>query len=613
MCVIIRYNLFWKGKAKLSQIKSRKDIEEKYKWKLEDIFTSDEEWEKATGEVLRRAGKLSEKSGKIAESADSLLHVLSELDGIGESLLSVTAYACMRRDEDNEVSKYRAMADRCGDIESEVASLLSFTEPELVAAGKERVEELMTQKEELIPYKHFFDNLFREAEHILDERSEKILAMSSPMGEAAHDVFSAMNNADIKFGEITGEDGAATELTHSRYALFLESENREVRRAAYEAMYKQYKSFKNTFAAMYAGNVKGDLFYARTRGYKSSLEMRLSDSAVSENVYTQLLDDVNGGLSVLGDYLELRKKALGLSELRMYDLYAPIVPADKGNISYEDACEMVLGAVAPLGEQYVSDMRRAFSERWIDVYENRGKTSGAYSWGDNTTHPYVLLNYQGSLEDVFTLAHEMGHAMHSYYTNKTQPSVYRDYKIFVAEVASTVNENLLLEYLLRDAEGERRAYLLGRKAEAIRTTFYRQAMFAEFEKKAHGMYASGMPLTAESLCKTYGEINKKYYGRSAVCDENISYEWARIPHFYTSFYVYQYATGFAAATRIKELVMKDVAAAERYVEFLHGGNSDYPLELLKRAGVDLTSSEPAKSVVGDLAAAVEELEKLLDK
>ena len=596
----------------MAEVKDRKDITEEYKWRLEDIFPSDADWEKAAGEVVRRAETLSGMSGKIADSAENLLSVLTELDEIGESLLSVVAYACMRRDEDNGVSKYRAMADRCGDIESEVASLLSFVEPELVAAGEKKIAEFMAEKA-ISVYRHFFDNLFREAEHILDGKSEKILAMSSPVGEAAHDIFSAMNNADIKFGEIDGEDGKPCELTHGRYSLFLESANRRVRRDAYEAMYKQYRSFENAFAAMYAGNVKGDLFYARTRGYSSSLQMRLSDSAVPEEVYTRLIDDVNAGLPVLEDYLAIRKKALGLDELCMYDLYTPIVPEEKSDIPFEEACEIVLEAVKPLGEQYVEDMRRAFSERWIDVYENRGKTPGAYSWGDNTHHPYVLLNYQGSLEDVFTLAHEMGHAMHSYYTNKTQPPVYRDYKIFVAEVASTVNENLLLEYLLRDAEGERRAYLLTRKAEAIRTTFYRQTMFAEFERTAHAMYADGTALTAETLCKVYGEINKKYYGSVAVCDENITYEWARIPHFYTSFYVYQYATGFAAATRIKELVINDGGAAGKYIGFLHGGNSDYPLELLKKAGVDLTSSEPAKSVMCDLRAAVKELSSLLDK
>ncbi|MBQ9985962.1 MAG: oligoendopeptidase F [Oscillospiraceae bacterium] len=597
----------------MSEPMKRCEIEEKYKWKLEDIFPCEEEWEAMFEKVKKRAQGFAERSGKCAESAKQLLSSLQELDEIGEALLSVIAYASMRRDEDNGISKHRAMADRANDLASEVMGLCSFFEPELIAAGREKIDSFIGLLPQLLVYNQFFDNLFREAEHILDSKSEMLLAMSSPMSETGHDVFSAMNNADIRFGEIVGEDGEKEELTHSRYALFMESENRDVRRNAYNAMYEQYKKYKNTFAAMYAGNVKSDLFYAKVRGFTSSLAMKLSDSAVSEAVYSRLIDDVNEGLCVLGEYLRLRKDALGVAELCMYDLYTPIVSEDRENIPYEEACELVLAAVAPLGEEYVSDMRRAFSERWVDVYENRGKTSGAYSWGDNTNHPFVLMNYQGTIEDVFTLAHEMGHAMHSFYTNKTQPPVYRDYKIFVAEVASTVNENLLLEYLLRDATGVRRAYLLGRKAEAIRTTFYRQTMFAEFEKCAHALYMNGTPLTAEQLCESYGEINRKYYGAEAVCDENISYEWARIPHFYTSFYVYQYATGFAAATRFKELIINSRECAERYLEFLRGGNSDYPLSLLKKAGVDLETSDAAKSVIADLRSAVDELKTLLDK
>lgn len=597
----------------LSEPKKRTDIEEKYKWKLEDIFKSDDEWEAAVDVVKNKARSFLLYKGCVTESPDVLVGALSLLDEIGEELLSVTAYASMRRDENNEISKYRAMADRAGDIGSEVSTMCSFFEPELIAAGREKVNSLTSKEPRLSVYKQFFDNIFREAEHILDERGERLLAISSPMGEAASDIFSAMNDADLKFGKIINEDGEEQELTHSRYALFLESADRSVRREAYDAMYSQYRNYKNTFAAMYAGSVKSDLFYAKARGFESTLAMRLSDSFVPEDVYTRLISDVNDGLCELSEYLELRKRTLGLSELRMYDLYTPIVPADKENIPYEEACEIILGAVMPLGDGYVNDMKRAFSERWVDVYENRGKTSGAYSWGDNRTHPYVLMNYQGSTEDVFTLAHEMGHAMHSYYTNKTQPSVYRGYKIFVAEVASTVNENLLLEYLLKDAEGARRAYLLGRKAEAIRTTFYRQTMFAEFERRVHEMYMNGTSLTAETLCSVYGAINKKYYGEVAFCDDNISYEWARIPHFYTSFYVYQYATGHAAATQIKKLVTESADSADRYLEFLKSGSSDYPINLLKATGVDLTNSAAAKSVIADMRSSVHELKALLDK
>lgn len=591
----------------------RIDIKEKYKWSLEDIFKTDDEWEDAVIDVKTRAKDFLSYKGRVAESHDMLLSALSMLDEIGDELLSIMAYANMRRDEDNENSKYRAMADKAGDISSDVLTICSFFEPELIGAGRERVNDLTSKEPQLSVYKQFFDNLFREAEHILDEKGERLLAISSPMGEVASDIFSAMNDADLEFGKVINEKGEEEKLTHSRYALFLESADQGVRKVAYNAMYSQYRKYKNTFAAMYAGSVKSDLFYAKARGFESTLAMRLSDSFVPESVYTRLISDVNDGVSELSEYLELRKQALGLSELNMYDLYTPIISEDKESIPYEEACELVLGAVRPLGERYVNDMRRAFSGRWVDVYENSGKTSGAYSWGDNRTHPYVLMNYQGSIEDVFTLAHEMGHAMHSYYTNKTQPSVYRNYKIFVAEVASTVNENLLLEYLLKDADGSRRAYLLGRKAEAIRTTFYRQTMFAEFEQRVHEMYMSGVPLTAETLCSVYGEINKKYYGKVALCDDNISYEWARIPHFYTSFYVYQYATGYAAATRIKALVTESSSGAEAYLQFLRSGSSDYPINLLRSTGVDLTVSEPARNVISDMSSTVRELKLLLDK
>ena len=591
----------------MSQVKERKEIDSKYKWSLEDIFESDDKWERAFSAIRLRAEKFSRFQGGVAENGETLAEVMRELAELSDELLSVYVYARMRRDEDNEVSNYRGMSERAEELQSDVVGNISFFEPELISAGREKIDSLIKENEKLSVYVHFFDNLFREAEHILSEREEKLLAMSLGMSESAHSIFSALNNADLKFGEIADKDGKLHELTHGRYGIFLESADRTLRQAAYEAMYAQYKKYKNTFAASYSGSVKSDLFFARARKYKSTLDMRLSDSNVSESVYDGLIEEVSKGIPVLSDYLRYRKEKLGLSELCMYDLYTPLVSEDEGEIPFEEACNIVLAAVAPLGEQYVSDMKRAFSEGWIDVYENRGKTPGAYSWGDNVHHPFVLLNYQGKLEDVFTLAHEMGHAMHSYYTNKTQDSIYRDYKIFVAEVASTVNENLLLEYLLRDASGKRREYLLGRRLEAIRTTFYRQTMFAEFERRAHSSYAAGEALTAESLCGMYSEINKKYYGDVCVCDENIAYEWARIPHFYSSFYVYQYATGFAAATRIKELVLSSQDNACKYIEFLKSGNSDYPLALLKATGVDLEKGDAARAVICDMKEALDEL------
>ncbi len=598
----------------MSELKERNQINEIYKWRLEDIFENDGAWETAFDRALECAERFLTLRGELGKSAEGLLAALSLSDELDGLLLSVNAYAAMRRDEDNECAKYRAMADRASDLASDCAAKCAFFSPELIALGREKIESFMSQCEPLSVYRQFFDDMFRGAEHTLDAAGERLLSLSGPACEAPSDIFAAMNNADIKFGTIVGEDGAETELTQSRYGIFLESADRGVRQNAYSALYKQYRAYKNLFAATFAGNVKSDLFHARARGFESTIDMRLSENCIDKSVYDGLLNVVGEGLSELSDYLELRRRALGLERLCMYDLYTPLVGEDKEKIPYEQACELVLSAVAPLGEQYVKDMRRAFSERWVDVYENRGKTPGAYSWGDNKTHPFVLMNYQGGIDDVFTLAHEMGHAMHSYYTNAAQPPVYRDYKIFVAEVASTVNEGLLLKYLLKTASSEkRRAALLCRELEGIRTTFYRQAMFAEFERDVHAAYMDGTALTAESLCDIYGGINKKYYGSAAVCDENISYEWARIPHFYTSFYVYQYATGYAAASRINELVLSSGGAAEKYMRFLRGGSSKYPLQLLSDAGVDLRSRETVFSVVREFARATQELSAILDK
>ncbi len=598
----------------MAELKERRETDEKYKWGLEDIFENNEAWEAATVRVAELAERFFAMRGTLGKNAEQLLSSLELSDEIDALLLSVNAYACMRRDEDNENAKYRAMADRAGDIASEIGAKCSFACPELIALGRERIEKLMSESKPLETYRQFFDDMFREAEHTLDEKGELLMSLAFPVCEAPSDIFAAMNNADIKFGKITNEDGEEEELTQSRYGLFIESRNRDVRREAYNTLYARYRAYKNTFASMFAGNVKSDLFCAKARGYASTIDMRLSESCIDRSVYDGLIEVVDKGLPTLHKYLELRRKKLELSELCMYDLYTPIVDEDDEKIPYEKAQELVLSAVAPLGEQYVSDMRRAFSEGWVDVYENRGKTPGAYSWGDNETHPFVLLNYQGGIDDVFTVAHEMGHAIHSYYTNMTQPPVYRDYKIFVAEVASTVNERLLLDYLLKTAcSDKRRAALLARELEGIRTTFYRQAMFAEFERDVHEKYMNGTPLTAESLCDIYGGINKKYYAPAATCDENISYEWARIPHFYTSFYVYQYATGYAAAARINELVRNDASAASGYIEFLKSGSSKYPLELLVAAGVDLRSPSPALAVVREMERATEELSHILDK
>ncbi len=593
----------------MTELKRRDEIEEKYKWRLEDIFESDEVWESELKRAELLAKSFREKRGSVCESSESLLSALSDYCELSDLLASLSAYSFMRSDENNDETKYRVMNDRAGNVASACAAEIEFLETEIIAAGKERIKGFVEDEAGLSVYAHYFEDLFRRAEHKLSEECERLLALSYPVAENASDIFSALNDADFKFGTVEDKNGDEIELTQSRYGLLLESGDRVLRKNAYSALYAQYKAHKTALAASFAGNIKSDLFYATARKYPSTINMRLSGDNISESVYERLISVVSDGISELSEYMELRRRRLNLDKLCMYDLYTPIVQKEEKKIGYEEACEMVLEAVAPLGEQYVSDMRAALDDRWVDVFENKGKSSGAYSYGDNNTHPFVLLNYQGGLDDVFTLAHEMGHAMHSFYTSKAQPSIYKDYKIFVAEVASTVNENLLLEYLLKKAEDKNeRAYLLNKKLEEIRTTFFRQTMFAEFEKKTHEVYKNGGALSHEILCDMYAELNRKYYP-SVETDEDISYEWARIPHFYSSFYVYQYATGYAAAVRIKDLILGG-ESPEKYLRFLAGGDSEYPLKLLSDVGVDLASDEAFLSVIEEFKRAREELAEI---
>jgi oligoendopeptidase F len=422
-----------------------------------------------------------------------------------------------------------------------------------------------------------------------------------------------LNNADMRFPIIKDEEGKEVEVTHGNFVRFMQSKDRNVRKAAFNAMYDTYKKFINTFASTMAGNVKKDIFYVKTRKYNSSLEASLFEDNVSLEVYNNLIETVHSRLDVLHRYVRLKKKLLGLDELHMYDLYVPLIQEYDKKFTYEEAIELVLEGLKPLGDEYINLLKQGFNSRWVDVYENRGKTSGAYSWGTYGTHPYVLLNYQGKLNDVFTIAHEMGHSLHTYYSNATQPYVYAGYKIFVAEVASTCNEALLMDYLLKNSKDEKeRLYLLNHFFEEFRGTVYRQVMFAEFEKLIHEMAERGEPLTAEVLNKKYYELNKLYYGDDIVVDEGISYEWARIPHFYRNFYVYKYATGFSAAIAISQMILNEgEKAVERYKEFLKSGSSDYPLNLLKKAGVDLTTPKPVNDALDVFEKLLDEFEKML--
>lgn len=593
-------------------LKDRSEIEDKYKWRLEDIYENENLWEEDYNKTKELLKEIVKFKGKINTSRN-LLEVLKLNDQIGMTASKIFAYARMRRDEDNTNPKYQALTDKAMRLNVEVMSATSFIAPEILSIDTQKLMEMIEELEELKIYKQYLEDLIRFKPHVLSSEEEKILAEAETLAESVSNVYTMLNNADMRFPTIKDEEGKEVEVTHGNFVRFMQSKDRNVRKAAFNAMYDTYKKFINTFASTMAGNVKKDIFYAKTRKYNSSLEVSLFEDNVSVEVYNNLIETVHSRLDVLHRYVRLKKKLLGLDELHMYDLYVPLIQEYDKKFTYEEAINLVLEGLQPLGDEYINLLRKGFNSRWVDVYENRGKTSGAYSWGTYGTHPYVLLNYQGKLNDVFTIAHEMGHSLHTYYSNATQPYVYAGYKIFVAEVASTCNEAILMNYLLKNSKDEKeKLYLLNHFFEEFRGTVYRQVMFAEFEKLIHEMAERGEPLTAEVLNKKYYELNKLYYGDDIVVDEGISYEWARIPHFYRNFYVYKYATGFSAAIAISQMILNEgEKAVERYKEFLKSGSSDYPLNLLKKAGVDLTTPKPVNEALDVFEKLLDEFEKML--
>jgi len=590
---------------------ARDEIDVKYKWKLEDIYASDDLWEEDFRKVRGMSEAMASYRGRLAGDMKTLMECLKLSEEMMALNDKIFVYARMRRDEDNAQPKYQALTDRAMALGTEVYASVSFMVPEILSIDEALLKKSIDEVEGLAIYRQYINELLRQKQHILSDREEELLALSAEMAEAPSDIFTMFNNADIRFGYIKDESGEEVEVTKGRYIKFLESRDRRVREDAFHALYGAYSSMINTLAASLNSNIKKNKFYATVRKYGSSLSASLDGDNVPVSVYDNLIDTVNKNLPLLHRYLRLRKKALKLEQLHMYDLYVPIVEEPAKQIAYEEALETVKKGLVPLGSRYLEDLENAFKSGWIDVFENKGKTSGAYSWGTHLTHPYVLLNYQGTINDVFTIAHEMGHAMHSFYTNKTQPYIYSEYKIFVAEVASTVNEALLINYLLSvTPDKKERAYLLNHYLEEFRGTLFRQTMFAEFEKITHGLTESGEALTAQEFCRIYRELNEKYFGSEVVIDDEIALEWARIPHFYSSFYVYKYATGISAAVSLSRQILKEgTPAVDRYIEFLKSGGSDYPLELLKKAGVDLTRPEPVEDALKAFETILDELEK----
>lgn len=595
------------------ELLKRSEVKEENTWKVSDMYESTAEWEQALNQVKEIADRIAGMEGRVTESAANLYQVLKDCDAYGEIIDLAFNYAQRLYDQDRNDSTHQAMSQKVYGVWADVAGMISFIEPEILAVPEEQLEAFYKELPELEIYRGKIAEIQRLRGHSLSAEMEKLLAMTSEMSQTPEQVFAVMNSADIRFPEITDENGEKVRLTHGNYVLFLQSADCRVRKEAFEAMYSVYKQFVNTFAGLYNGQVKQQIFFAKARKYDSTLDAALTANNVSVKVYENLLDTVSANMDKLHRYVKLRKKCLGLDELHMYDIYTPMIADAARKVPFEEAKETVLKALAPLGEEYVAKVKEGFENRWIDVYENEGKCTGAYSAGAYGTHPYVLLNYSETLDDMFTLAHEMGHAMHSFYSNSTQPFTYAEYKLFVAEVASTCNEVLLMEYLLKNTiDKKERAYLLNHYLDSFKGTVYRQTMFAEFEKESNRMAEQGESLTAESLNELYLKLNQKYYGTDIISDEEIAFEWAKIPHFYYNFYVYQYATGFSAAVALARGILKEgEPAVERYKKFLCGGCSESPLELLKIAGVNLESPKPVQDALDVFGEILDEIEALL--
>jgi oligoendopeptidase F len=602
------------NEAAVKSLPARSEIPVEDTWNLEDIFASDEQWEQEFQEVKSLIPGIKEYEGKLGTTAETLYQALQFQDRLMERLGKLYTYSHMRYDQDTTNSFYQGLDDRIKNLYSQAASQLAFIVPELLSIDESKLTGFLSEKTELKLYEHALEEINLQRPHVLSAEQEALLAEAGEVMNASSNTFGMLNNADLEFPSIKDENGEEVEITHGRYIRFLESGDQRVRRDAFEAVYKTYGDFKNTFASTLSGNIKKDNFYARVRNYNSARHAALAANNIPESVYDNLVNTVNENLHLLHRYVSLRKKVLGLSELHMYDLYTPLVKDVKMEIKYEEAKDMVISGLAPLGEEYSNILKEGFENRWVDVYENKGKRSGAYSSGSYGTHPYILMNWQDNVNNLFTLAHEFGHSVHSYYTRKTQPFPYGDYSIFVAEVASTCNEALLNDHLLKTIDDEqKRIYLLNHYLEGFRGTVFRQTMFAEFEHLIHQKAQNNEALTADSLTELYYELNKKYFGeKDIVIDEEIGLEWARIPHFYYNYYVYQYATGFSAATALsKQILEEGEPAVKRYIDFLSSGSSDYPIEVLKKAGVDMTSADPIKNACKVFEEKLTELEQLL--
>ncbi len=586
--------------------KTREEIEDKYKWDLSPMFKSDADFEETLKTFKSEVSRVSEFSGKLADETE-LFNCLELLYSQHETFGTLYVYANFKYHENTTVSKYQEYVDKAENLATEFSVSSAFLVPELLEIEESDFNKLLAS-EKLAKYNHYLKDVVRSKEHILSKPEERILKMTQEVLLASENVYSTLHDTDFAFGKIKNDKGEEVELTHGNFVGFLQSKDRDVRKSAYETLYAVYNQYINTIATAFSGNIKSSIFLSKARKYNSNIEAKLDQDNIPVEVYTTLINTVEKYLPYMHKYIAKRKEILGLDKIHFYDLYVPIVKDAKVEIEYEKAKEVVLEALDVLGEDYLNLIERSYNEGWIDVYENKGKRSGAYSWGSFGNHPYVLLNYDNTIGEMFTLAHELGHAMHSHYSWETQPCVYADYTIFLAEIASTVNETLLMEHLLKVTTDEtEKSYLHNYFMEQFRGTIFRQTMFAEFEMITHKMAEEGNALTAEVLCEVYGKLCKKYYGDDIVIDDQIKSEWARIPHFFSPFYVFQYATGYSAALAIVELIKADSSNVEKYKNLLKSGSKDYSIELLKEVGVDMTTSKPVELALDTFVELVESL------
>lgn len=599
----------------VKQLPKREELPGNLTWDLTKIFSSDQEFDEKYLELSEELKQSEKHKGTLDQGASQFLNAIEFVSRVYRQTEVIYVYAHLKNDQDTGNTDYQALYARASSLFSKVSEAVSWFEPEILQLSDDQIWQYFKEEPKLEVYRHYIQQIVDNRAHVLSAEQESLLAGAGEIFDASSDTFAVLNNADLVFPTIEGENGEIVQLSHGVYGQLLESTDRRVREAAFKGLYSVYEQFRNTFASTLGTHVKGHNFKAKVRNYSSAREASLSNNHIPESVYDTLVDVVNKHLPLLHRYMELRKRLLEVEKLHMYDLYTPVLGEAPITFTYEEAKEKALEALKPMGEEYMAIVEKAFSERWIDVVENKGKRSGAYSSGSYDTNPYILLNWHDTLDQLFTLVHEMGHSVHSYFTRSNQPYVYGDYSIFLAEIASTTNEDILTEYLLETEKDPRvRAYVLNHYLDGFKGTVFRQTQFAEFEHFMHTEDEKGVPLTSEYLSDSYGKLNTKYYGPAVEEDPEIKFEWSRIPHFYYNYYVFQYSTGFSAASALaKKILNQEPEALENYLAYLKAGNSDYPVEVMKKAGVDMTQAAYIEDAMSMFEQRLNELEELIDR